>query len=44
MATLAGMLKDWSRDACFNKSWTKGVDPDIGALELPRIHCSREPY
>ena len=26
-------------DGCFNKSWSKGVDPDIGALELPCIHC-----
>lgn len=38
IATLAGMLKDWSRHACLDKSWTKGVDPDVGALELP---CGR---
>lgn len=38
IATLAGMLEDWSRHACLDKSWTKGVDPDVGALELP---CGR---
>jgi len=38
IATLAGTLEDWSRHACLNKSWTKGVDPDVGALELP---CGR---
>jgi len=38
IATLAGTLENASRHACLNKSWTKGVDPDVGALELP---CGR---
>jgi hypothetical protein len=38
IATLVGLFEDWGRHACLDKSRTKGVDPDIGALELP---CGR---
>ena len=40
-AALPGMIEDRSRHARLNKSWTKGVDPDVGALELP-CSCLRD--
>jgi hypothetical protein len=41
IATLAGMLEDWNRHSCLDKSWTKGVDPDVGSLEL-QCGCLRD--
>ena len=40
-ATLAGIVEDRSRHGSLDKSRTKGVDADVGALELPRS-CLRD--
>ena len=36
IATLTGLVENRSRQGCLDKSRTKGVDTDVGALELPR--------